>query len=72
MIFIGYGAYYERVRYLIDDVFMLVRRKVFEDTKGYNPDFFLQFEEFASARSNELLVCQLGHGKLKVILLSGP
>ena len=32
-------------RFLIDDVFMLVRKQVFMETNGYDPHFFLQFEE---------------------------
>ena len=32
-------------RFLCDDVFMLVRKKVVEKTKGYDEDFFLHHEE---------------------------
>ena len=40
------GQYDEiRERCFVDDVFLLVRKKVFEEVGGYDPTFFLMYEE---------------------------
>jgi GT2 family glycosyltransferase len=42
-------------RYFIDDVFTLVRRKLYEDTGGYDTTFFLEAEEYDwQARAKKL------------------
>lgn len=42
-------------RYFIDDVFTLVSSSLYRDTKGYNPMFFLESEEFDwQARAKKL------------------
>ncbi len=48
-----YDEIYER--YFIDDIFTLVRKAVFTDTKGYDTEFFLEAEEYDwQARAKKL------------------